>query len=223
MKKLLLSILLVMSSISLVSAESGVRVGVSASVGLMEADGKEVENSETNTSQTEEGIFGTASIFVEKTLDFLPGPLGRLSLGLDYVPHKLSTGTSDNVRAAEQGDGTESSTKTNKVSADLEDITSIYLTANITDFLYVKAGYVEMDIITTEALDTGSSYGNTSTDGMILGIGFHHQSDGGVFYRVEANRLDLDGVSVTSTNADNTVTLNGIEGTNVRMSIGRSF
>jgi hypothetical protein len=54
---------------------------------------------------------------------------------------------------------------TQKVKADFEDLNYFLFAANLTDWLYVKAGLVEVDVITKETLGTGSAYGNASLDG----------------------------------------------------------
>jgi hypothetical protein len=55
------------------------------------ANGSETEDSEKTRADEVEAIW-YGSFFLEKTLDFLPGPLARLSLGYDYVPHDIGTG-----------------------------------------------------------------------------------------------------------------------------------
>ena len=99
MKKLLILTLFVLSQLTFsASAELGVNIGVSAQVGTAEASGSESENSSVTNSETEELLYGTGSFFIEKTLGFLPGPLGRLTIGYDHVPHDIGTGTATNTR-----------------------------------------------------------------------------------------------------------------------------
>jgi len=212
-------------------AELGINIGVSAQVGSAEASGNEKDTNTdgtttTNSSKTEEMLFGTGSFFIEKTLDFLPGPLSRLSVGYDYVPHDIGTGTANNLRNGENSGGviTNVADRENSAKATFEDLNTFYLTADITDFLYVKAGLVSVDAITEETLATGSSYGNASLDGQVYGIGLKTSTDSGLFFRAEANWMDIDGVTLTSTtNSDNKVTLDGIDTVSGRISIGKSF
>ena len=42
------------------------------------------------------------------------------------------------------------------------------------DNFYIKAGMMEVDVITNESLGTGSTYGNTSLDGTMLGFGYNN-------------------------------------------------
>ena len=223
MKKLLLAFVFIIAQFNFASAEIGVNIGVSAQVGTAEASGSESENGTVTNSKNEEMLFGTGSFFIEKTLDFLPGPLARLSLGYDYVPHDIGTATATNIRFDQDGDTVDDRVE-NNVKANFEDLNTIYLTANITEWLYLKAGFVSVDAISKETLGTGSAYGNASLDGEMYGIGLNKSTDDGMFFRVEANWMDIDGVTLTSTtNSDNTVTLNGIDTVSARASIGKSF
>jgi len=223
MKKILLTFVFIIAQFNFASAEIGVNIGVSAQVGTAEASGSESENGTVTNSKNEEMLFGTGSFFIEKTLDFLPGPLARLSLGYDYVPHDIGTATATNIRFDQDGDTVDDRVE-NNVKANFEDLNTIYLTANITEWLYLKAGLVSVDAISKETLGTGSAYGNASLDGEMYGIGLNKSTDDGMFFRVEANWMDIDGATLTSTtNSDNTVTLNGIDTVSARASIGKSF
>jgi len=223
MKKLLIAFVFIIAHFNFANAEIGLNIGVSAQVGTAEASGSESENGTVTNSKNEEMLFGTGSFFIEKTLDFLPGPLARLSLGYDYVPHDIGTATATNIRFDQDGDANNDRVE-NNVKANFEDLNTIYLTANITEWLYLKAGLVSVDAISKETLGTGSAYGNASLDGEMYGIGLNKSTDDGMFFRVEANWMDIDGVTLTSTtNSDNTVTLNGIDTVSARASIGKSF
>ena len=237
MKKILISILLLLGTFSIASAEVGVKIGVSANIGTYEYSGFDQDtdgntgqgSTETNKAKTEEALAGMGSIFIEKTLGFLPGPFGRLSIGYDHVPHELKSGsesrTDMDLQAKIVGTGGERRARvTNSVAVTLDNINTVYVLANITDWLYIKAGAQEMDIQTTESLDTGSAYANLSVDGTVLGLGVHFQTAGGMFTRFEVNETSLDGATLTSTtNTDNKVTLDGIDGTSARVSIGKAF
>jgi hypothetical protein len=225
MKKIIIALFCGLFSFTVAHAELGINIGVSGQVGQVTANGSETENSEKTTADEVEAVFGTASFFVEKTLDFLPGPLARLSLGYDYVPHDIGTGTAGNTRKNSQGAAADPiRDEENTVKADFENLNTFYLTANLTDWLYVKAGLVEVDVVTKETLETGSAYGNASLDGEMYGIGVATKTDNGFFARLEANWMDIDGVTLTSTtNSDNKVTLDGIDTVSARISVGKSF
>ena len=97
----------------------------------------------------------------------------------------------------------------------------MYLSFNVTENAYVKAGISSIDVMTNEDLGTGSKYGNTSLDGTVLGVGYEKDFDNGMFARVEGNYMTFDGVSLTSN--DNTITLKNLDGVAGKLSIGKSF
>jgi len=170
------------------------------------------EDAITTKASTEgdgaEGLFGIGSIFVEKSF-------GKLALGLDYVPHSLESETTEN---------TATGNNLNKVQIDFENMMTVYGTIALNDNVYAKAGYMEVDVNTNEVLATGGSYGNTSLDGYVLGLGYNRDLDTGAFVRVEATYMDFDGATLTNT-ADSTksVTADGITGYGAKLSIGKAF
>ena len=224
MKKLLTVIFLVFGSFTLVSADIGVNIGGSVAIGEYSAIGSENENTEVSAKRTEKAYGGMGSLFIEKELGFLPGPLKRLTLGYDSVLHDVSTGTRDTNRNNREGSSNTTVAVQQKVSADLTNIASVYATLRITDWLYVKGGEISLDVKTTESLTTGSQYGDASLTGTILGFGLAHKADNGLFFRAEYLDTEIDGITLTSTtNADNSVTLDGIDGESVAISIGKTF
>ena len=64
----------------------------------------------------------------------------------------------------------------------------------MTDNLYVKAGMIQVDVITNESLGTGSTYG-TLIRWYVVGIGYHNTFGNGMFVRLEANYMDFDGAT----------------------------
>ena len=225
MKKLTIATLMLLASFSIVSAEIGLRIGGSVEVGEFSTSGFEKEGAETSETKTEQAFVGLGSYFIEGQLGFLPGPLKRISIGYSTVPHKLSTGTSSRSGTdlgAEAGVLTRPPFD-NAISAEISNYDTIYATVNITDWLFVKYGTLDMDVKTTENLDTGSEYGNFSTSGTVWGVGLHHQTESGFFGRVEWNDTEIDGKTLTATNADNSVTLKEMTGDTAKISFGKAF
>ena len=228
MKKLSIAILILLGMISFSSAEVGLKIGISGQIGEVDIDGEEQDIGPNATEKNKKSInalFATGSVFVEKTLGFLPGPLGRLSIGYDHVAHDLESGSASNVRCDETTtDGTECNNekKVNSASATVENMHTIYATLTVTDWLYVKAGSIEADLITEENLETGGSYKNTDISGTVIGLGVHKDTDNGMFLRFELNNVEMDTPSVASTNTNNSVSLD-VEGTTMRVSVGKSF
>jgi hypothetical protein len=227
MKKITLAILMLLGTFSIASAELGISVGVSGSIGLYETSGSEKEGAETNTAKAEELLVPMGSVFIEKSLGFLPGPLGRLSIGYDEVLHDLKTGTQsrtdDALGALPQSLGGARTLETNSVSATLSGINTIYATFAVTDWLYLKYGETNMDVQTTESLDSGATYGNFAVDGTVMGFGLQFESALGTFTRFEYNDTSYDGATIASSNASNSVTVKDIEGSSGKISIGKTF
>ena len=72
MKKLLIALFMSCAILTSASAEVGVKIGVAAQIGSMEASGKEANSdgaTATRTSNTREALFGTGGFFIEK--DFI--------------------------------------------------------------------------------------------------------------------------------------------------------
>ena len=223
MRKLTIAIIMLMSSISLASAELGVKIGVSADLGTFSTQGSENEGGEVSKKKDAESLVGFGSFFFEKDLAFLPGPFGRLSVGYSYVPHDIKSGTADRKDSDKTTLGTGAPVD-QKVQVDFSNFNTLYATLNITDWLYVKMGTMEIDLTTNEKLGTGSAYGNTSLDGSTIGAGVHVEKDNGLFFRFEVNEQSFDGVTLTSTtNSANKVTVTDLDGTTAKLSIGKAF
>lgn len=224
MKKLLTAILVTLGSFSIVSADIGVNVGGTILIGEYSAIGSEIEDTETSAKKTEKTMGAMGSYFIEKELSFLPGPLKRITIGYDAVINDVSTGTKDEHRTDQKGGSAANEGGDQKVSADIKDISTYYATLRITDWLYLKGGEISLDVITTESLHTGSSYDNASLDGTVMGFGIAHASDNGLFFRAEYLETEMDGITLTSTtNSVNSVTLDGIDGESLALSIGKAF
>ena len=219
MKKILITAMFIASFFTTSYAEIGVNVGVSGQLGLFAATGKEVDTGPriTETAKdTEIAGVGYASLFIEKTIG------DRLAIGIDYVPDALSSDTVETTRLDKTTTDARTS-KENKLAIDFKDLTTLYLTLNVTDSMYLKAGYATVDIITKENLGTGGSYGNTDTDGVVMGVGYNKDFNNGTFARVEGTYMSFDSAKVTSTNSDNVAHLNSLDGVTGKISIGKSF
>tara|TARA_B100000579_G_C22677378_1_gene778592 strand:- start:93 stop:743 length:651 start_codon:yes stop_codon:yes gene_type:complete len=216
MKKILISFFALLFTGSVASA--AVNVGVSMSAAGFTATGTETESDEKN----QESAAGTAaygSIFIEKTLG------DRLTIGLDYVPATLDSETAENVQddVKAKADGAGSQV-TNTVKASFENLTTIYLNLNMTENLYLKAGMASVDVITGESLATGSKYGDGDMDGTVVGLGYSNDFGNSMFIRFEGTYMDLGSLSLTSsTNSDNKVSIDDLNGVSGTIKIGKSF
>ncbi len=209
MKKYLIAILFGLFTVSQASAELGVNVGISGSAGLFAASGK--EEAGKTVKGHEHGAAGWYSVFIEKSIG------DRFAIGVDYVPDALESETTESQRSDLVNGNVQ-----NKIQIDFEDLTTAYFSVNVTEDLYVKFGYMKVDVITNESLGTGSTYGDTDLDGQTIGFGYNMTMDNGVFIRSEANYMTFDS-SEGLTSGDNTVTLTNLDGVTASLKIGKSF
>ena len=222
MKKIILSLVSVMFLISTASADLGVNIGITGSTALFVASGNEVQTDVgglqgTQTdSETEIGAFSTGSFFIEKEI-------GRFALGYDHTPDMFSTDTAETARNDMGADAQTRTNVTNTVQVDFNEMNQIYVTAMLTDNLYIRAGAMEIEVVTNESLTTGSVYGNTTLDGTSIGFGYHKEIENmGLFYRIDGQYQTFDAVSLSG-GADNTINLRNLDGVVGSISIGKSF
>ena len=170
MKKFLIglfagSALLVTGTINVVAADLG--FGVTASVVSLEADGSEVETGSQTAETTNASVdhtFPMGSIFAELQGD-------KWTLGVEYTP--LDADVSDKVQSrtdtetsVTSNNATVSTKREQKAQAEIADHFMYYVEFKPMDSMYFKLGYLDADLNTTENLETGSSYGNASLNGI---------------------------------------------------------
>ena len=191
MKKLIIaitSVFMLMAS-SAMSMELRPAIGVSGNMGVFAATGTEKNFSETGTIKTtidEHGAFATefGSVFIEMGLNDV------LALGVDYVPQVLET---------PQNISNEDQPNQNSVEAHFEDLTTIYAKLNLPlGGTYLKVGYSMADVTSIENMNSGNTYGNDTTDGPTVGIGYNHEVAGGVSIRAEITGTDFSDVKANN-------------------------
>tara|TARA_B100000989_G_scaffold289669_1_gene261820 strand:+ start:515 stop:1204 length:690 start_codon:yes stop_codon:yes gene_type:complete len=229
MKKFLTIAAFMLFTITCAQADK-VRMGVTLQAGYFEADGATeifsgahssgaspgtVNKSTATDGDDAEGEFGYGSIFAEVMAS------DNIGIGVNYVPMALESETTENTQTTTIA---AKSTSINKVQIDFEDLTTIYALFYPVENLFVKAGYMEVEVKTNENLATGGAYGNTTLDGYTVGLGYNYNMDNGVFVRFETNYMDIDGATLTNTNdANKKVTADSITGVSAGLSIGKAF
>ena len=228
MKKLTIAALMLLGSFSVASAGPGINIGVSSQLGVFEAKAEESINGVRKDTGEAVGVFGYSSFFIEKTLG------SRVRIGYDYVPETIESESFTEVRhdahptanGGKVSGGLVTKSQTGKVK--FEDISTIYLSVHLTEGLYAKYGAMQIEVITDETLETGSKYGNATLDGQVMGLGYHKQTDSGLFFRVEGTVMEIDGHTFTSSVVDTSHTANQIKldefnGASAKLSIGKAF
>ena len=227
MNKLITLVLASLLSLGTFTAvNAGGAIGVSLNKQAFGGYGKETNT----TAVTEEyGAFADDNMSVFAEYDFG----NSLSIGVEYHPGSISTPTNTHIRqngstggakTVDQQNTTGGTAATNTVSADFEDITTIYLMWVSDVGLYSKIGYSHVDVATKESLGTGGSYGNVTTDGATLALGFEKGNDAGIFARLEVSATAWDSVSASNT-ADTTkkVEISDMASASASLKIGKRF
>ena len=234
MKKFLIATVVLLGSISFANAEQ-FRVGISVLGGGFEVDGaKEIFSGDHSSNATTEkvtkdakdelenaeGEFALGSVFAEFAAN------DQFSIGVAFVPHSMDTESTENkqnIGNLPEDPGNDNAV-TNTVKVSFEDLVTVYALANLNDNVYLKAGFMQVDMITEENLGTGGAYGNDTLDGYTLAIGYNMDFADGMFVRAEVAHIEIDGTTLTNTNdATKSVTADGITGMGAAVSVGKSF
>ena len=216
MKKLIVaSFAFMLASFVPASADKGINIGVSAHTGLYYGDAKETIGSAPKDREDALAVMSYGSIYIEKTFG------DRFKVGLDFVPMGFESETAEDSKTDKLTSGT--STVTNKVQVDFEDMTTIYAAVNVTENMYVKGGFVTVDAITNENLGTGGSYGNAEIEGTVLAVGYTKEMDNGFFFRAEGGHQSFDAVTLNDSTNSKKIEVTDINGVVGTISLGRSF
>jgi len=206
---------------------NGLAIGVTGNVGAYRASGDETESTEKSSDEAVLAV-SYGSVFIEYAIEAAYG----LTIGVDYVPESLDaeatsrTDVANSLGAGTTGCvGSTTDCTTNTVDAEFNDLTTVYALVPIPGSnAFIKVGVKSVDVVSMENLGTGSTYGDTSIDGITYGIGWTKEAgDNGFFVRMQADYTEFDSFSLTSqNNSDNKVT-GEIEGVQASFSIGKSF
>ncbi len=217
------SALFVTGTISAVAADLG--FGITGAIVALEADGSETETGSQTAETTNASVkhtFPIGSIFAEMQGD-------RWTVGLDYIPidadvsDKAKTRT-DTETSVTGTNTTTSTSRTNTAQAELANHLTTYVEFKPGDSMYFKLGYINADLNTTESLDTGSSYGNVTLNGIMYGIGLKKELNRG-YTKFEVTYTDYDNISITDStgrtgvSTNNSITAN-LDTTQIRLSYG---
>ena len=88
------------------------------------------------------------------------------------------------------------------VDGKVKDLLSVYLTLPVMDSgAYVKAGYIQATLITSENLTTGSKYENIDLTGTSVGAGYEGSLGDMAFWRAEGTMQMWDDISANGSEA----------------------
>ena len=221
--KIFAASLLIASMSSFSSIAAGVSEGFRIGVGISSVDvsgsgterlkagsGAETTKKAGSAASSSSAETTVGHIFAEKTFS------SGVTFGIDFIPGEASVGSKT------RSDDDEDTTGDNKASAEVSDHLTVYALMPLgSSPFFVKGGITSMDVVTTENLATGSTYGNTSVNGVTAGFGAHMERDNGLFLRAEASMAEYENLTLVSS-AGNTVQAD-LDTTSLTLSIGKSF
>ena len=191
------------------------KAGVSANGMAAYANAKETlkgdgagTGGQTGRTTNEEAILATsfASAFAEVSSSDMMG----IGIGISYAPEvadlERETRTIQPSATGDSGDQI--------IDGKIQDLLSLYLTMPISDSgAYVKAGYIQATLITSESLATGSKYEDIDLTGMQVGAGYERSLGDMAFWRAEGSYQVWDDISAngSESNASDDTTKNKIE------------
>jgi hypothetical protein len=201
--------------LSVTSANSvELRAGVSANTMAAYANVKETLKGTASATQgtgrttNEEAVLATsfASVFAEVSSDNLMG----LGLGVSYAPEvvdleketRVIQNCADHLQTCTAyGTG---DTGTQTVDGKINDLISVYLTLPVGDSgAYIKAGYMQAQLITEESLVTGSKYEDVDMTGTQIGGGYEGTLGDMAFWRAEGTYQMWEDISASGSEANN--------------------
>ena len=218
MKKVLLLILAGMFAATTALAQPSMTIGVGLNKGVFAAEGKEENfvDGSLGTTTVEYGAFEDTygSIYVEFGNE-------TASIGLSYQGD-VSTPTNVNEVGGAGSQGTPTST----VSADFEDVITLYGLVMLPMDLYLKAGIVNGDIQVNEVQKSGNTYPDQDLEGYVVGLGVQKEASGANI-RLELLGHQYDDVDATNgvatTGNHNKITISDMIGANAHISINKTF
>ena len=221
MKKILIASLMSLFLSGIAHAGS-FGLGVTGSLAATQASGKESDKAGTADSSLREATAGNnvviPSVFAEYSFD------NGFTIGYDYtigsadVNQKKLTRTDDSTEANQDGD--------RSANAEIENVMSLYAELPLHAGLYAKAGFVQMDVNTTEKFSgtLSGTYGNTSVDGSMYGFGYKNTFGTNGFYKVEGTHTTMDSMTFKSSTTDKGNQIKAdLDVTKATFAIGYSF
>ncbi len=176
----------------------GFSVGVTGSIIEIEASGTEtLKTNGTVVKESVDNTTGIGSIFAEYSWN-------GFTFGLDYIP--VDADISNKVHSRADTDHTNAAASavnvTNSAQASIEDHITAYVEYPLFENSYLKAGYVNATVDTQESLGTGSTYGNETLDGYIIGLGLKADLAANLFMKAEVNYTDYNNLEMTSSDSN---------------------
>jgi hypothetical protein len=161
------------------------------------------EGGQTGRTTNEEAVLATSfvSVFAEISSDEMMG----LGLGVSYAPDVVEMDKETRHVDPVNADFGNDAAGAQQVGGEVKDLVSIYLTLPVGDTgAYVKAGYNQATLNTTETLSTGSKYEDIDLYGYTVGGGYEGTLSDMVFWRAEGTYQAWDDIAANGSEANAT-------------------
>ena len=186
------------------------KAGVSANGMAAYANAKEVLKGTVTSTQgggresNDEAVLATgfASAFLEVSSDDAMG----LGIGISYAQEvaDLEKETRAIQQTVVERDTTTQDSGNQVIDGKIQDLLSVYLTMPVGDSAYVKAGYMQATLITSESLATGSKYEDIDMTGLQVGAGYEGSLGDMAFWRAEGSYQMWDDLSSSGSESNET-------------------
>lgn len=202
-----------------------VRVGVTHTEDVVY--GSVLETRANNRNNKQKGLFlnDSTGAFAEVGIKQLMGLSVGFEMGGDGLSNTMERviagrGT---LTAATGATAEETRNGTQAVNISIDDSNSLYILMPIMDTgFYVKAGTIDVDVVTKETLFTGSTYGNVGLSGDFVGAGYQHNIGDYFFARAEGLYTEYGAASVTGSGGDK-ISLSDVGSASAKFSLGLRY
>ena len=229
MRKLLLSLALVLMYIMPANAEVTRAIGLTVSGSTIDSTVTDDidANGSVDTTKDISNDITYGSIFLEVTNENA-GP-GSLTFGIDLIPASTEfdvRSTSQESSKAKAAGGVPQTTGTNKGTVNVDMHTTFYIQPGITLpnglTIFGTLGYVNADVdAKVESISSTNKTVSQSLECVKLGLGAKKGFGDEMFVKLEYAQTDYDDISVTTSN--NTKVTADMDNTSLGLSIGKKF
>ena len=222
MKKVILAAISLMFITSSAFAAS---IGISGTAMYFDASGTETtKSSSQKNSKSEDGVVPIPSFFIETEA------AGGNIIGLDIVPFSASVADFNNARTDTDTDDASDTAGNNKGDVNFKNLVTLYLEKPLDTGIngsFIKLGLSRVTIETDETVATGSTYGDESVMGVMIGFGAKRDLANGAFMKLEGQVSHYQGAtfdgSADSDSVKNKIELDDFTTAGLKVSVGKSF
>lgn len=228
MKKILLSLAIVMAYILPANAELTRAIGLTVSGATIDSTVKDDidSNGTTNTTKEITNDIAYGSIFVEFTNENV-GP-GSVTFGVDLIPASAefdSRNTTQQSTKAKAAGAAPQTTGTNKGTVDVSNHATLYIQPGVSVggmTVFATLGYVVADVdADVQSVSSTNKTESLTLEGIKTGLGVKKVFGNDMFMKFEYAQTDYDEISVTTSN--NTKVSADMDNSGLNLSIGKTF